>query len=284
MKNRAPADAARPAVAIGVAPNGGRKVKTDHPAVPLSPRELAETAAACRDAGAAMIHLHVRTAEGGHLLDATAFSEAIGAVKAAVGDSLVIQMTTESLGLYAPAEQMAVVKAVRPEAISLALREFVPAPADEAPFADFLAWLKRESVMPQIILYSPEELTRFDEMRRHGLIPWEDPPVLFVLGRYTVGQTSAPADLLPFLATEMPRPAHWMTCAFGRFEAACATAAALLGGHARIGFENNTALPDGTTAPDNSALVAATATAFAACGLGLADAETLRADWRRLLG
>jgi len=284
MKNRASADPARPSVAIGVAPNGGRKTKSDHPAVPLSPRDLAETAAACRDAGAAMIHLHVRTAEGVHLLEASAFAAAIAAVKAAVGDGLVIQMTTESLGLYAPAEQMAVVKAVRPEAISLALREFVPTPADEAAFADFLTWLKRESILPQIILYSPEELTRLDEMRRHGLIPWEDPPVLFVLGRYTVGQTSTPADLLPFLSAEMPRPAHWMTCAFGRFETACATASALLGGHARIGFENNLNLPDGSVAPDNAALVSATAAAVSACGLGLADADTLRADWHRLLG
>jgi len=283
MKNRASADSTRPAVAIGIAPNGGRKTKADHPAVPLSPRELAETAAACRDAGAAMIHLHVRTADGGHLLDAGAFADAIAAVKGAVGDSLVIQMTTESLGLYAPAEQMAVVKAVRPEAISLALREFAPTPADEAPFAEFLAWLKAETILPQIILYSPEEYARFDEMRRHGLIPWEDPPVLFVLGRYTVGQTSSPADLLPFLAPDLPRPTHWMSCAFGRFEAACATAAALLGGHARIGFENNLHLPDGTLAADNAALATATASAFSACGLPLADADALRADWHRLL-
>ncbi len=271
-------------VALGVAPNGGRRTKADHPAIPLSPREMAETAAACLAAGAAMIHLHVRNAQGGHLLDAAAFADAIAAVKGTVGSRLVIQMTTESLGLYAPAEQMAVVKAVRPEAISLALREFAPTDADEPAFAEFLTWMKGEAILPQIILYSPEELARLDGLRGRGLIPWEDPPVLFVLGRYTVGQTSAPADLLPFLAPGLPRPEHWMTCAFGRFETACACAAALLGGHARIGFENNLHLPDGSPAPGNEALVAAVRDALAACGLAPADADRLRADWARLTG
>lgn len=277
MKNPAP-------VALGVAPNGGRRTHADHPAIPLSPGDLANAAAACLEAGAAMIHLHVRDRDGGHLLDAEAFAAAISAVRGAVGDRMVIQMTTESLGLYAPPEQMAVVKAVRPEAISLALREFAPAPADEPALADFLAWLKRESILPQFILYSPEELVRLDEMRQRGLIPWEDPAALFVLGRYTVGQTSTPADLLPFLAPGMPRPEHWMACAFGQFETACACAAALLGGHARIGFENNLCLPDGTTARDNAALVAATRAAIAACGLRCATGHSLRADWARLAG
>jgi uncharacterized protein (DUF849 family) len=275
MKNRAP-------VALAVAPNGGRRSKADHPAIPLSPREMAETAAACLEAGAAMIHLHVRDAGGGHLLDADAFADAIAAVKRAVGDRLVVQMTTESLGRYAPPEQMAVVKAVRPEAISLALREVVPTATDEPAFAAFLAWMKREKILPQIILYSAEDLARLVELGRRGLLPWEDPPVLFVLGRYSVGQTSAPADLLPFLAPGLLRPEHWMVCAFGRDETACATAAALLGGHARIGFENNFHLPDGTVAADNAALVAATRAALLACGLSPASGDALRADWTRL--
>ena len=75
-----------------------------------------------------------------------------------------------------------------------------------------------------------------------------------------------------------------MTCAFGRFEAACATAAALMGGHVRVGFENNILLPDGSLAADNAALVSATVGALAACGLGLADAASLRATWAEVCG
>src|SRR5688572_22904819 len=121
------AKANSPAVrAIAVAPNGGRRGKADHPALPIGPRELASTAAACLEAGAAMIHVHVRDRDGGHLLDADAYRETTNAIRDAVGERLVIQVTSESVGRYQPAEQMAVVRATRPEAVSLALRELVP--------------------------------------------------------------------------------------------------------------------------------------------------------------
>jgi 3-keto-5-aminohexanoate cleavage enzyme len=102
---------------------------------------------------------------------------------------------------------------------------------------------------------------------------------LFVLGRYAAGQRSAPADLLPFLASGMPQFEHWMVCAFGPREIACVTAGALLGGHVRVGFENNFLLPDGGTAPGNAAAVSASVDALAACGLRPASAEDLRRQW-----
>lgn len=270
-------------VAVAVAPNGGRRTKADHPAIPLSPKELGETAAAALDAGAAMIHVHVRKPDGTHLLDADAYRDAIAGLAAAVGDRMVIQITSEALGVYAPPEQIAVVKAVRPEAVSLALRELCPTAAEEVAFAEFLLWLKANAVAPQFILYAADEFARLNALIRRGIVPWADPPVLFVLGRYAAGQTSAPADLLPFLALGLGRPGHWMTCAFGRFETACATAAALLGGHVRVGFENNLHLPDGNLAADNAASVGATVAALDACGLRLADATGLRSAWAACL-
>ena len=95
--------------------------------------------------------------------------------------------------------------------------------------------------------------------------------VLYVLGRYSLLRTAAPSDLLPFLAPAAPRFAHWSVCAFGRREAACVTAGALLGGHARVGFENNLALPSGERAATNAELVGVVAGALD--GLGLADAD-----------
>lgn len=268
------------ATAIAVAPNGGRRVKTDHPAIPLTAAELGRTAAECLEAGAAMIHVHVRDADGGHLLDAAAYRDATTAIRDAVGERLVVQITTEAVGIYAPDAQMAVVRDVRPEAVSLALRELAPDAASEAGFSRFLGWMRTHGIAPQIILYTPEETARLDAMRRRGDIPFNDIPVLYVLGRYTVGQTSQPADLLPFLAPAMPRFDHWSVCAFGRHETACVAAGALLGGHARVGFENNLHLTDGALAPSNAALVAAAANAVEACGLKTASADDLRAAWR----
>lgn len=267
-------------VAIAVAPNGGRRTKADHAAIPMSPAELARTAAECLEAGAGMIHAHVRRPDGSHLLDADAYRDAIAAIRAEVADRLVIQITTEALGIYSPAEQIAVLKAVRPEAASLALRELAPDDSWEPAFADVLTWMKWENVLPQIILYDPSEAVRLAGMIRRGLVPWQDIPVLYVLGRYTVSQTSEPADLLPFLAPDMPRFGNWSVCAFGRHEAACVTAAALLGGHIRVGFENNLLLPDGSHAGANAALVETVANASQSLGLGLCDAAAIRSLFR----
>ena len=143
-----------------------------------------------------MIHAHVRDRDGGHLLDADAYREATKAIRDAVGERLVIQITSEAVGRYQPAEQMAVVRAARPEAVSLALRELVPDAAHETAFAEFLSWLKSERIAPQIILYTPEEASALAAMQQRGLVPFDDIPVLYVLGRYTPGQVSRPADLL----------------------------------------------------------------------------------------
>lgn len=264
-------------VTIAVAPNGGRRTRQDHPAIPLTAAELARTSAECLEAGASMIHVHVRKPDGTHLLSADAYRDVIAAIQGKVGDRMVVQITTESLGVYSPAEQIAVLKAVRPEAASLALRELAPDEAAEPEFFRALEWMKRERVAPQVILYEPAEALRLAGMAQRGNLPWPDVPVLYVLGRYTASQTSLPADVLPFLAPGNPRFGNWSLCAFGRHEAKCVVAAALLGGHIRLGFENNMLLPHGGIAGNNAELVSTAACALQALGMELADADEARA-------
>src|SRR5215470_17201227 len=199
-------------VAIAVAPNGGRRTKADHPAIPLTAAELARTAAECLDAGAGMIHAHIRKPDGTHLLDADGYRAAIVAIRAEVGDRMVVQITTEAMGIYKPAEQIAVLKAARPEAASLALRELAPDEAAEPDLLGLLGWMRRENVMPQIILYDPSDAARLSRMIERGDLPWRDVPVLYVLGRHTPSQSSRPRDLLPFLAPDAGRFATWSVC------------------------------------------------------------------------
>ena len=258
-----------------MAPNGARKTKADHPAVPLTAEELGRTAAACAEAGASMIHLHVRDRDGKHSLDVEAYRDAIAAVKRAAGDRLLVQVTSEAVGIYSPDQQMAMVRDLKPEAVSLAVREIVPDAAAEPAAAAFLAWLAAEGVMPQFILYSDTDLQRFDDLIDRGIVPGERQAVLYVLGRYSKDQTSEPTDLLPFLQASR-RDHAWSMCAFGPRETACAVTAAGLGGHARVGFENNLRLPDGSVAPDNAALVAAVVAGIEAIGCRPAGAEDVR--------
>jgi 3-keto-5-aminohexanoate cleavage enzyme len=197
-----------------------------------------------------------------------------------VGDRLVVQITSEAAGLYSPDQQMAVVRSVRPEAVSLALRELSQGDAAERSFIEFLDWIHRENILSQLVLYTPDEASRLSKLLQSGNLPFDDLPVLYVLGRYSAGQRSRPADLLPFLAEGAPRFGSWMACAFGPDEIACVTAAALLGGDARVGFENNIWLPDGSLAPSNAAAVAGAAEALRRCGRTIAGADELRRRWR----
>ena len=271
-------------VVLAVAPNGGRKTKADHPSLPLTADELARTAAECLERGASMIHLHVRDAEGRHCLDPEAYRAAIASICEAVGDRLVLQITSESLGRYSPAEQRAAVLRTNPEAVSLALRELAPETADEKDFGDFLGKLRQMRVHPQIILYTPAEAERLGAMAKAGLIPFDRLSVLYVLGRFALTRTGIPRDLLPFLAPEAPRFHAWSVCAFGRRETACVTAAALLGGHARVGFENNLALPSGERAASNADLVGAAVHALDAVGLQTQTADGLREEVAAAMG
>lgn len=230
-----------------------------------------------------MIHVHVRKSDGTHLLDADAYRSVISAIGAEVGDRLVIQITSEALAIYQPDEQMAVVRATRPEAVSLALRELLPDTRYETKFAEFLLWLKKERVLPQIILYDPDEAKQLADIRQRGIVPWDEIPALFVLGRYSKSQTSLPRDILPFLAPGIPQFSHWSVCAFGRHETACVTTGALLGGHVRVGFENNLWCTDGSVAASNADLVQGVKHALDAVGITTQDSCELRQTLNLLL-
>lgn len=266
-------------VIITVAPNGAYKKAADHPAVPMTPEALALEARACLEAGAGMMHMHVRKPDGSHLLDAHAYREALAAVDRAVGRELLVQVTSEAAGVYKAAEQIALVRELQPEAVSMGLREIAVPDIPETELAAFFAWVAERRILAQIILYDEGDVQRWQSLRARGLVPPGAWSVLFVLGRYSVGQTSSAYDLLPFLAA-YDHTLPWAICAFGAEENACVTTAAAFGGHMRVGFENNLKLRDGSIAAGNAALVRQAAEGARALGRPLATAE----DARRIYG
>lgn len=221
---------------------------------------MADCALAVMNAGAAMLHVHVRDTAGGHSLDPALYRETLTEIRRKTGDGLVLQITTESVGKYCREEQMQVVRDVVPEAVSLALSELVPTSDEVGDARKFHAWLNEAGIMVQHILYTPEELVRFAKLWRDGVFGPARPFVLLVLGRYIAGQKSSPVDLVPFVSC-LPAELMWMVCAFGKHEASAAMLAATLGGHARIGFENNLSRPDNSLATDNSEAIAQVALA-----------------------
>jgi uncharacterized protein (DUF849 family) len=257
------------------APNGAYKTQTDHPALPMTPSALAATAKQCLDAGANMLHLHIRDAQGRHSLDVQGYRDAIAAVRAAVGQDMVVQVTSEAAKVYQAPAQIAMVRELKPEAVSVGLREVDQPEIGEKGLTEFFSWLARERVMTQVIVYDVADLQRWQDLRARGVVP--DAPwfLLFVLGRYSAGQTSNPSDLVPFVHAHTGAE-PWAVCAFGAAEHACVTTAAALGGHMRIGFENNLYLKDGSLAADNAALIRQAVAAAHVLDRPLATAAQIR--------
>jgi 3-keto-5-aminohexanoate cleavage enzyme len=202
---------------VSVAPTGARRSKADHPGLPITPEEIAVEAARCCAAGATVLHLHVRDQDGAHTLDAACYRAAIEEVRRTVGDRMVIQVTSEAVGRYAPADQMSMIRELRPEAVSLALSELIPDDGALRDAAVFLDWLRRLRISPQYILYSPAEVARFEALRRQAVIPQANPFALFVLGRYAQPVEPWPRDVLSYLKTHDP-DCPWALCAFGARE------------------------------------------------------------------
>ena len=107
-----------------VAPNGARLKKTDHPAIPVTIPEIVETAQACLAAGADGIHAHIRNERGEHVLDAGIYRELLGELVRTV-PAMYHQITTEAVGRYSPGQQIALVRDLKPKAVSIALREML---------------------------------------------------------------------------------------------------------------------------------------------------------------
>lgn len=241
---------------IMVAPNGARKGHAEHPNLPLTADAIAADTLACKSAGAQAIHMHVRDADGRHTLDASRYRAATEAVRRLAGPEFVVQITTEAVGMFKPDEQIAVVRAVCPEAVSIAIKELIPDASAESAAAGLYRWAHEQRIAVQHIVYAANEFDHLLDLMKRGIIPGDRHSVIFPLGRYAAAQESDPAELAPFVSKVRDNGGgerfDWWVCAFGASETASLVAAAAMGGHCRIGFENSFINADGSRADSNA--------------------------------
>ena len=235
-----------------VAPNGARKQKSDHLAVPVTIPEIAQTAFDCFQAGADCLHLHVRNKNGTHSLDPVLYNEAISTVAALV-PTMPIQITTESGGVFDVDTQLHCLKSVIPDAASISIREIA---RDTSMALGVYGFCAEAKINIQHILYDANDIVLLREWYAKGWIPSHMTSVIFVLGQYQPMVLAQPENLQSFIDASIGLNLKWAICAFGQHELACAKEAIRLGGDIRIGFENNTMLSDGRPAKDNAQTVA----------------------------
>lgn len=234
-----------------VAPNGSRRTKADHPALPITADEILACAVTCYAAGADGLHTHIRDAAGGHLLDADIYRDLLHDLRRAVPD-MSLQITTEAEGIYAPDAQMAVALGAGADMVSAAIREITR--AGREPARAFYQECEQQGIAIQHILYGREDCDLLQETLPGALMRAQSLQLLFVLGRYSQSGASSPEELDPFLSwlQERDLSPDWAVCAFGAAETRCLVTAVQKGGKCRVGFENSLVLSDGRIAPDNA--------------------------------
>lgn len=233
------------------APNGARRQKSDHPELPITPEDMAICAEQILAAGASILHLHVRDEKNAHSLDVERYRASISAVRDAVGDQLIIQATSEAVGIYNRDEQMQMVKELKPEAVSLALRELCPSEGDIAEFSNFIKLLRQENIFPQYILYNESDFDRFERLRKQGVFHDDNPFTLFVFGSYQKNHTNTDQLKKKSMSATFP----WAACGFYQNEKDCISHAAINNGHIRVGFENNIRKDENTLLENNAEMI-----------------------------
>ena len=265
---------------LAVAPNGARKTKADHPQIPLSIKEIGETAKNCLAAGASMIHLHVRNSDGSHSLSVEHYTQAINEIREQTNDGIFIQVTSEAVGIYSAAQQFEMIHKLQPSAVSIALREIQL--LDEALIHQHFVEMRESKTFPQLILYNQSDLSLYIDWLERSVIPGDAYPILLVIGKETP-EGSFDNYILTTEFTQQLGASSWMICAFGENEFEAGQLASNIGGNIRIGFENNNVLKDGRTAYNNAELIFQIAQTLKETDIPLANIaqtiEIMKPDW-----
>jgi uncharacterized protein (DUF849 family) len=247
--------AAMPGTLITVAPTGAETAKADAPALPVTVAELVETARACQDAGAAVIHVHIRDREARPTLDLGYVREALGAVRDAT--DLVVQVSTGGAVSDSEADRLAVLDA-DPDMGSLTCgtvnfgdEVFV----NRWPFmASLYQEMQRREIVPEFEIF---DLGHVAGMRR--LLDEFGPPygghVHCDLVMGVPGGMPGTASALVAAAALLPAEATFSATGVGRTTLPVMLASLAAGGHLRVGMEDTLTFAPGEPVRDNAQLV-----------------------------
>jgi len=241
---------------ITVAPTGAETAKRDYPQLPTTPEEIAETAAECEAAGAAMIHLHVRDADHRPTLDPALLREWVAAVRDA--SSLVVQLSTGGSVHDPLADRLRVLDA-EPDSCSLTMgtTNF----GDDVfsnpwPFVCELYQLSQErQVVPEFELFDLGQVHALHRLLdRYGLPYGGRVHCDLVMG--VPGGMNGTTDALVAAVRDLPAAVtSWSATGIGRSTLAVAMASLSKGGHLRVGMEDVLTIARGVPVKSNRQLV-----------------------------
>jgi 3-keto-5-aminohexanoate cleavage enzyme len=210
------------------------------PNVPLDAAAIVESALGAWRAGAAVLHLHAREADGTPTQDRAAFEPLVEGLRAA-GCDAIVNLSCGTAGGRSVRDDRLQPLTLRPEMASLDCgtvnfgdRIF----EGDVPFLRRMAEaFERERVVPELECFDTGHVGLALQLREEGLL--HDPLVVqFVLG---VPGTGVPASvtMVEHLRRMIPEDAHWSVCAIGPAQLPLNAYCILAGGHVRTGLEDN---------------------------------------------
>ena len=237
---------------------GAEVTKEQNPNVPYTVEEIVREAKSAYDAGASLIHLHVRWDDGTPTQDKGRFQECIDAIRKECPDAIIQPSTGGAVGMT--------------DLERLQSTEVVPTPematldCGTCNFGDEIfdntmptmrAFGKRmleNNIKPEYECFELGHIDTILGMAKKGEVPGAPMQFNFVLGVH--GCTPATVENLAFFASKIPADATWTVSGVGRSAWTMAAAAIAMGGNVRVGFEDNIYLGKGQKAASNGELVA----------------------------
>lgn len=253
-------------VIITAALSGNFTVKSSNPSVPYTPVEFAEEAAKAYQAGAAMVHVHARMDDGRPTADVARVRAICDAMKDKTPE-LIINLSSGVAGLRTPEERITQIIEVKPEMASLNTStmnfsiinhktgEIIADHVFTNTFTmlrDFGKAMEENGVKPEVEIYDIGGLDNFLLISKQGIFS-EPLNFNFVWG-VAGGQRFRP-DAFVALAHALPPGSNFTTCGVGADEFPSVMQSCLMGGHMRVGLEDNVRLPDGQMAKGNYEIV-----------------------------
>jgi 3-keto-5-aminohexanoate cleavage enzyme len=253
---------------------GAETTRAQTPYLPISAREIADEAARCADAGVAVIHLHVRNPDGTPSQSRELFAEAIDRIREKA-DVIVQVSTGGAVGMGV--DERAQPLLCKPEMATLncgTLNFGDDVFVNTRPqIRDLAARIRAAGSVIELECYEVGHVDEALSLRAEGHIA--DPlHFQFVLG--VPGGIGAREDVLRFLISQVPTGATWGVAAVGRHQRPMIELAIQLGGHARVGLEDNIYLSKGVLSEGSAPLVARAAEYARSIGRVVVDAGRAR--------
>ncbi len=239
---------------ITAALTGAEVTREQQPALPITPEEIGIAAAECAQAGASIVHVHARNADGTPTQSREVYQKIIAEVKK--HSNVIVQVSTGGAVGMTPQERLAPVT-LKPEMATLSMGTvnfggdvFMNHPVDMEVFAEAM---RAHGVKPELEIFDSGMLTTATRWLKKGLMVG---PLHFDFVLGIPGGMAGTPEALMYLKSQLPEGSTWTVAGIGAAQLPLGTLAILLGGHVRVGFEDNVFYRKGELAVSNAQLIA----------------------------